>query len=71
MNKHLPQVLPRGNHHIIVLAFFPKFIVVKWFVFLVGMGRGFVISLLNQFNESSNAGEVVLLLTIATVRMSF
>lgn len=29
MNKHLPQVLPRGNHHIIVLAFFPKFIVVK------------------------------------------
>lgn len=40
-------------------------------VFLVGMGRGFVISLLNQFNESSNAGEVVLLLTIANVRMSF
>lgn len=29
MNKHLPQVLPRGNHHIIVLAFIPKFIVVK------------------------------------------
>lgn len=28
-NKNLPQVLPRGNHHIILLAFFPKFIVVK------------------------------------------
>ena len=70
------QVLPLRNHHIIILAFFPKSHAYRWLVLWVG-GGGVMETWFNARDSDEwiffNTGEVVLvrLGQFAIVRMSF